>query len=239
MNFAVHHEPNWGERLMKAAVVLAAALTAPLAVQAGVLESSPKPLARQHFLDIDFWGTISEVQHTPGRRVGDTIQGSFRINLGSTPENLHEGSAYRGDYRVNPLLECHPNCVPDMGAPHDFVTTRGVPVERGTASLDRVIVYERGDGAAGRYDQIEILDMWGTAQPGGVNALWESGLVVGSDSLNFIHGTGLAQQFDLRFGEGPGHTTGGAYFTEVIDDVWTRFWVTLDRVRATPRVCKP
>ena len=223
---------------MKAALVLAAALAAPLAVQAGVLESSPKPPARQHFLDIDFWGTISEVQLTPGRRVGDPVQGSFRINLGSTPENLHEGSAYRGDYRVNPLLECHPNCVPDMGAPHDFVTTRGAPVERGAFSQDRVIVYERGDGAAGRYDQVEIQDME-HGPPGGTNPLWEGGLTVGSDSLDFIHGTGLAQQFDVRVAEAPGHTTGVAFFTEVIDGVWTRFWVALDRVRGTPRVCKP
>jgi hypothetical protein len=221
-------------------VLAAAALAAPFVGRATVLESSPKPTPRQHILDIDFWGTISEVQDTPGRRVGEAFQGSFRINLGSTPENLSAGNRYDGTYWWNHLQDegCFPNCAPDMDAPHDFVTTRGAPRERGAFSQDRVIVSERGDGAGGGRDQIEISDME-HGPPGGTNPVWEGGLIVGSDTLNFIRGTGVRQKFDVQPASAPGHTTAVAFFTEVIDGVWTRFWVEIDRVRATPRVCRP
>jgi hypothetical protein len=216
------------------AIWLLSALAVPCAAQSDVLESTPKPAEPYHVATIDFWGTISEVQATPGRAVGDRFQGSMRLDLRRAPDNLQEGSPFNGFYQWNYLPSCDPVCVPDLGAPHDFVTTRGTPRTRGGFSQDRVIIYDTTGPQGLNDDHIEVTDTE-HGPPGGTNPVFEVGVIAASNTVDFLKGGGLLQDFDLGRAEAPGAR---AYVTEVIDGVWTRFWVVLDRVRMKPRVCR-
>jgi hypothetical protein len=220
------------EKHMYRLIVLGAAAL-PLDVQAGlILEAPPQPPSYQ-VIDIDFWGTITDVEFG-SRHVGESITGSMRIDLRYAPPDRN--SQFPGAEYIW-IPECPRNCPPEIDAPSQFLRTAGAPLEFGGNSYDLVEVFDAQAGGS-----VDIADRFALRD-------WEIGsitepaellvaLSAQSSVLDFVHGRGLLQEFDLRPADAGGDTAAGGIWREYIDGVNTIFEFAIDRLRVTPKVCR-
>lgn len=214
-------------------IFLLCAVALPAAALAeDVFEVTPKPQPYQ-VVDIDYWGTITEVD-SGSRRVGESITGSMRIDLRYAPPD-RQSQWPEAEYTWVP--RCLRNCPEEIDAPSQFVTTRGAPLEFGGNSYDRVLVFDESLPPL-PFDQLSVED-WETPSPGGGSSNLRIVLNARSSVVDFIRGDGLLQQFDLRPAEAGGDTAAGGTWNAFVNNVSTGFRFAIDRIRAKPKVCRP
>ena len=210
------------------ASLLAAAF--PAFAYGGVLEVTPAPHSYT-VVDIDYWGTVTGV--TAGtRRVGDDISGSMRIDTRFAPNDFWDWIPAEGQYIWN--FPCERGCPPLTDAPSRFVTTRGAPVELGGRSWDEVYIFDKQEGTAVTHDSISIRD-W---EDGTGDSLLTVSLSARSSVVDFLRGDGLLQDFDLRVEEAGGDTAASGRWAEAANGIVAFFDFAIDRLRATPKVCR-
>ncbi len=209
----------------------AAAAAAPLTVHAeGVPDITPPP---QHYMviNIDYWGTVTNVLEGP-RRVGETVNGSMRIDLRYAPSDANRDST-EGDYTWNP--PCASGCGPEVDAPSRFVTTRGLPVELSSNSHDRVSVADAPDNGNG----FGIEDVERGYDANGDFGEFRVRLSAGSaiDSLADFISTDRITRLDFDFQPEPREYAIGEW-RSVLAGISSFFKFDVDRLRATPKMCR-
>ncbi len=120
-----------------------------------------------------------------------------------------------------------------------FVTTRGGLVEG--QSYDEVTVVDSIPGSDSfPRDYLRVQDWEWSGLPSD-DSYAERRVVVGISSsvVDFIHGDGLLQPFDLRLDDAGGDTAGGIW-QQLVNGVSSGFGFefALDRIRVTPKVCR-
>jgi hypothetical protein len=137
-----------------------------------------------------------------------------------------------GEYSVN--QECERNCLPERTEPSGFVTSPGIR-DLGGAVYDQVLVIDRALDPSHEFtlDEYDVRDYEIAPDFRGASQLR---INVGS-AVDFIMGESLVQSFDLRPAESGG--AAGGTFESFLDDVASGFSFVIDRIRATPRVCRP
>ena len=204
--------------------------TAVLASPLGI-DATPMMDGRQ-VLDVEFWGTVSFVDSLVDRtsRAGDPVYALMRIDL-SLGWNDTDASEPGGDYGFNPE-RCRGYCPPLIDTPHTFVKTLGVPTVA-DGSYDGVTLFNAPD-----FDRFSIRD-WELGPRGNDLPRTHQELTVNVvENSDFIHGTGLLQTFDVR----PAQDGRGAAYGSwnlLAGGVSKAFTFVVDRIRATPRVCRP
>jgi hypothetical protein len=201
----------------------------------GVLDSTPAPQSYT-VIDIDFWGTISNDYGGP--RVGEAIEGSMRLDLRFAGADHEYWSPNWGVYGVN-YPPCERNCPePEPDRESRFVTTRGGLVEG--QSYDEVTVVDSIPGSDSfPHDYLRVQDWeWSGLPSDDSDADLRVVVGISSSVVDFIHGDGLLQPFDLRLADAGGDTAGGGIWQQLVNGVSSGFEFALDRIRVTPKVCR-
>jgi hypothetical protein len=216
------------------AIILLGATALPLAVHGeGVLEATQAPQSYT-VIDVEYWGTISAVG-AGSRRVGDAISGSMRIDLRFAPSDFWDTFASEGEYIWN--FPCERNCEPYPDAPSRFVATSGAPVELGGNSFDRVYVFDQNE--VFRADEFSVRDWELGSGTGEDHSELRVSLSVSSHLVDFVHGDGLLQEFDLRPSEmGGAIRTEGTWIESVRGMAAAGFDFAIDRLRVKPKLCR-
>jgi hypothetical protein len=183
-------------------------------------------------IDVEYWGSISD-STAEGHSVGDAVHGTMRIDLRLGITDYEYFTDARGVYGPNAgFKECPRNCGPGSTEPSAFVTSRAIR-DLGGLVFDQVQVQDGAlaSGIPPPTDSFEVTDEEYGA--GGAFHL----LSVGVDSpVDFITGDALLQSFDLRLSESGGSARG--VFESFLDGASSFFVFAIDRIRATPRVCR-
>ena len=213
-------------------IVAIGTLAIPFGLQAALILPEPD------VVDVEYWGSVSE-STIEERSIGDPVHGTMRIDLRlGLLDDDRVSNAY-GDYGVNAgFKECPRNCGPGSTGPSAFVTAPGIR-DLGGLVFDRVQVQDAAlippYYIPPPIDRFQLTDE--ETGSGGYTLL---GVSVSSD-VDFITGDGLVQSFDLHLNQTDGSARG--FFESLIfvgDNGVTKFFsFAIDRIRATPRVCRP
>jgi hypothetical protein len=182
-------------------------------------------------IDLEYWGAITQVDQGPAR-VGDPVHGTMRIDTRVAPQDaafIHP--PWVGEYSVN--QECDRNCLPERKEPSRFVTSPGI-TDRGGAVYDNVVVIDSALDPLHEFtrDEYSVRDYEIATNFRGASRLQISV----SSAVDFVMGEGLVQSFDLRPAESGG--AAGGTFESFLDGVGAGFSFVIDRIRATPHVCR-
>jgi hypothetical protein len=219
---------------MKPILFAAAALATAWAAHAGpATEAAGSATKSGVVIDVEYWGTVSEVTSGP-RSAGDAVHGVVRIDTRVAPPDFSfYFPEWAGEYDVN--QECQRNCLPERTEPSGFVTSPGIR-DLGGPVYDSVRVIDSDLDPYGEWNRDEYSVRDYEIKPYGLGAGSQQ-LVIGVGSpLDFIMGDGLVQSFDLRPAESGG--AAGGTFESFFDGVASAFSFAIDRIRATPHVCK-
>jgi len=212
----------------------AAMLSAPWVAHAGpATEAAGSATKSGVVIDLEYWGTVTEATSGP-RAVGDAVHSVVRIDTRVAPRDFSFYFAeWAGEYDVN--QECPRNCPPERTEPSGFVTSPGIK-DLGGPVYDRVRVIDRDADPSGDFDldEYSVRDYEIRSAEG---AGWQQLEIGVASPLDFIMGDGLVQSFDLR----PAEAGGGAFgqFVSFLDGVSSGFSFAIERIRATPHVCRP
>jgi hypothetical protein len=182
-------------------------------------------------VDVEYWGSIDSISFGEGLSIGEPMRGTFRIDPSLAPKD-RAPSSHEGNYIWN--AQCDFDCPPHFDGP-SFVTNdrqrmRGI-------SDDHGFVIDAFPASGGQWDTFGIENVEYLQNPNQTYQAYEFfDLTVFSPS-NFIIGDDLAQRFDIRPAETGGH--GFATIREFVGEVNRLFTLTIDRVRVTPRACRP
>jgi|KBSSwiStaDraftv2_1062776.scaffolds.fasta_scaffold164815_2 hypothetical protein len=185
-------------------------------------------------IDLEYWGTVTEATSRP-RSVGDAVHGMVRIDTRVAPPDFSfYFPEWAGEYDVN--QECPRNCLPERTEPSGFVTSPGIK-DLGGPVYDRVRVIDSDLDPLGEWDRDEYSVRDYEIRPYAEGAGWQQLEIGVASPLDFIMGDGLVQSFDLR----PAESGGGALgqFVSFLDGVASGFSFAIERIRATPHVCRP
>jgi hypothetical protein len=205
-----------------------AAVALPLFAQA-------VPITPPHYLiDIEYWGSVSGDVVGGGHSIGDNVRGTMRIDTRLAPGDVASIYDYWGDYQLNERCN-HQNCPPELTEPSEFVTSPRIP-DLGGFMFDRVQVFDnKTSGSANLYDAYDVED-W-ESNPGG-SMFRRLNVAVSSTTLDFIAGDGLVQSFDVVPSE-HAETVANGTWEQYVDNVAEGFSFVVDRIRVTPKLCKP
>ena len=212
----------------------AAMLAVPWVAHAGpATEAAGSTSKTGVVIDLEYWGTVTEATSGP-RLVGDAVHGVVRIDTRVAPRDFSfYFPDWAGEYDVN--QECPRNCPPEATEPSGFVTSPGI-TDLGGPVYDRVRVIDRDADPSGDFDldeySVRDYEIRPYAEGAGSQQL-EIGV---ASPLDFIMGDGLVQSFDLRPAESGGGA--GGTFESFLDGLASAFGFAIDRIRATPHVCK-
>jgi len=186
-------------------------------------------------IDIEYWGTVTEAIRTPERSIGDFIYGRMRID---TRVPVSDGEWFlphwAGEYDVYP--GCSRTCPRPSSERSGFVTSPGI-TDRGGGVFDRVWVIDSDvDPSAGFPSDTFVVRDWEQSNQGPPYDFDSLSIEV-SSPVNFIMGNSLVQSFDLELEESGGTATGESQ--SVRNGLGSLFSFVIDRIRATPRVCRP
>jgi hypothetical protein len=208
----------------------------------------------QLVIDVEFWGRYRIVSPPPGGgnediiSFGDPVQGSFRIFAdqappprGSTGLSL-EGKAYgeanRGSPPSGAAFVTSRWLSPFPQSPLPVGITHQVSPFEGSVANDYVVI---GDDVEinGRKDWFRVADQFSPSSPG--DTLSGEALTIGvTSSLDFLEGFDLGQGFDIDDLQERDGTFASGYFRAKVGAAAVAFHeFFVDRIRATPRVCKP
>ena len=213
----------------------AAMLSAPwVAHAAPATEAAGSTTKTGVVIDLEYWGTVTEVTQGPGA-VGDAVHGVVRIDTRVAPRDFSfYFPDWAGEYDVN--QECQRNCPPERTEPSGFVTSPGIK-DLGGPVYDRVRVIDSDLDLTGEWDRDEYSVRDYEIRPRAQGAGSQQ-LEIGVQSLlDFITGDGLVQSFDLRPAESGG--AAGGQSETFLDGVASVFSFAIERIRATPHVCRP
>jgi hypothetical protein len=196
----------------------------PILAFAGGPSSAP-PLsddALNFILDVEYWGTIES--RIPG---GDhaPIHAVARVDGRVAPPEFGSEPGV-GVYEYNE--EGYPPRVP---APSNFVTSNLQTLAGPSESEDRVSMVTDANHHAFAIENREFVP-----HPGRPEDYSLFGLEIDTPE-KFLDGVGLIQEFDVRPAAAGGRSLG--WFDQLIDGVGTSFRFVIDRIRVTPKVCRP
>jgi hypothetical protein len=210
-------------------------------------------------IDVEFWGRYRITSPPPGGgnedviTFGDPVHGKFRIFPGDAPAPKNT-SAFL-DLQDAKVYGKETGSPPPSGAA--FVTSRWLspfpksPLPVGithqvspspdSAADDSVVI---GDGVRFRpsepkKDWFVVTDRFSPSSP--VDTISGEALSIQvSSPLDFLDGLGLEQAFELNdLQETKGATTSGYFRAKVGDTAVAFHRFVVDRLRVTPRVCRP
>jgi hypothetical protein len=207
------------------AIFAAAALAASWAAHAATT-TEPRIV-----IDLEYWGTVTQVDQGPGR-VGDPVHGTMRIDTRLAPADAaFTYPEWVGEYSVN--QECERNCLPERTEPSAFVTSPGIK-DLGGAVYDNVLVIDKALDPVHEwdFDEYSVRDYEIATNFRGASQL----RIDVASAVDFIMGESLVQSFDLQPAESGG--SAGGVFESFLDGVASSFSFAIDRIRATPRVCR-
>jgi hypothetical protein len=207
----------------------------------------------QLVIDVEFWGRYRIVSpHPDGGNndiisFGDPVHGSFRIFAdqappprGSTGVSL-EGTVYGDHHRGNPptgaAFVTSRWLSPFPRSPLPVGITHQVSPFEGSVPNDYVVI---GDDVeiGGRKDWFRVADQFSPSSPD--DTISGEALTIGvTSSLDFLEGFELGQGFDIDDLQERDDTSASGYFRAKVGAAAVAFHeFFVDRIRATPRVCK-
>jgi len=213
----------------------AAMLATPWVAHAGpTTEAAGSTTKTGVVIDLEYWGTVTEATSGP-RSVGDAVHGVVRIDTRVAPRDFSfYYPEWAGEYDVN--QECPRNCLPERTEPSGFVTSSGIR-DLGGPVYDSVRVIDSDLDPLGEWDRDEYSVRDYEIRPYELGAGSQQLEISVGSPLDFIMGDGLVQSFDLRPAESGG--AAGGTFVSFFEDVASVFSFAIDRIRATPHVCRP
>ena len=173
-------------------------------------------------VDLEYWGTLrpNSINCASCPPIAEKQHGIMRIDLRLAPPDQLPGDPGEGNYAWWGDLTNDPNGPSGFvkgdhqglsGKSEDFVAVRPLARDPFLPQL-----YVQNSEASGQFvQQSQVLNIIGG---------------------NFLHGEGLVQKFDIRPSEQGSETAFGA-FTQRVGSRIKLFSYTIDRLRATPKVC--
>jgi hypothetical protein len=214
---------------MKTIFAAGALIALPLAAEAGPIDTAT---AEPHVVvQVQYWGSVYGVD---GQRTGEKVSGTAWIRTWLAPPDSGASDQY-GRYLYG--VGCSgSDCAPGAFGPSGFVTDDHATLARSDRSEDHVFVLDRDPYTRAHWDRLLLSNT--ETQPGATPAdstRWDLSLEVGSP-LDFVHGDGLAQTFDLRV-ENAGHDSGHGGYYRMARGATQLVSFFVDRLKVTPKVC--
>jgi hypothetical protein len=183
------------------------------------------------FLDVEVWGTVTSNRGNDVPAIGDSIYQRLRIDpsLAPPPQTSTPTGVQYSSFRTS---DC---CDRPTYHPSGFVTTVGHALLSGD-SFDELAIYDGSAYYLHDRDAFIVGDAESIQDSSRVltNSVYTNVSVF--DLTDFIHGKSFWQSFDLRPARSPSNR---GVFDETVDRVEHAFSYMVDRIRVTPRVCRP